>query len=913
VTARLSSTFSRVRDDRAAFATAAIILCAVVLIITGFLSTKIAEQEARVSLTVREREGLAYTTRIIRTVRTLRALRDRLEFEGSDSSAERKAVSQALDDLGSFDGVSGRPFELSKRVAVLEGQWENVPRGPGAVEAVGAVLETASNLSDIASDRSSLVADPDGSTAALIDAYSTQLPIVARRIDDAKLVLYRAESSGTLSDSDRVAAATLTGESRQAYSSAQGEFENAARTLGDEPKLDEQFASVGASLDRFASIIDHTRDPVTARTRARSLRSVADSVIGSVETAYDELGATIGGRLDDRHAAEMRLLLGLRGGLVLSIALGAALLVGLAASMRRRHVRALARQRRDLERLEAELAQQRTLEALAVTEAHFRAAFERSSIGVAILDRDGNVLRTNSRMHRMMESIDAESVGAKAVDYGRLFAGEIESFTTEVYRGASDAWFEATVSLVRDDDHAPRFAISMLKDVTERKKLADRFRHEATHDALSGLPNRACFNEHVGSSLGTTPPGVRAVLFIDIDEFKLVNDSFGHAVGDRVIIWCAEQLRSSVNPGDFVARLGGDEFAAFITGRDREHVEETARRICDALSETLVLDGRDIFVAASIGIAFVAESYASVEEILRDADTAMYSAKTGGQQRYAVFDRSMREDVSRRVAVSVQLRRALERNQFHLVYQPVVSLKTGIIDSFEVLLRWEHPDLGFVSPVEFIPLAEELGLIVPIGRFVLDRACQQFAQWKRDFPNQRPRCISVNTSVREIAQNDFVDSVRETLDRHGIEPAELVLEVTESTVLASGLSSSGPLERLKAIGVGLAIDDFGTGFSSLRYLQQFPFDVLKIDRSFVGGEDGNLASEAIVTMLLSLAEAVGVTVTAEGVETAEQARRLRELGCAEVQGYYFGRPTRANDVPEVFYRVSELPPKAIAS
>jgi Amt family ammonium transporter len=208
--------------------------------------------------------------------------------------------------------------------------------------------------------------------------------------------------------------------------------------------------------------------------------------------------------------------------------------------------------------------------------------------------------------------------------------------------------------------------------------------------------------------------------------------------------------------------------------------------------------------------------------------------------------------------------------------------------------------------VEFIPVAEELGLIVPIGRFVLDRACQQFASWKRDFPEHRPRAISVNSSVREIAQHDYVDSVRETLERHGIDPHELVLEVTESTVLASGRSSSGPLERLKAIGVGLAIDDFGTGFSSLRYLQQFPFDVLKIDRSFVGGEDGKLASEPIVTMLLSLAAAVGVSVTAEGVETAAQAQRLRELGCAEVQGYFFGRPTRAADVPEVFYRLAAL-------
>lgn len=907
MTRRLSSTLSGVRDYRTAFVATALVVGVLLVAVTGFLSTKIGEQAARVSLTSREREGLAYTTRILAAARALRNLRDRIEFQDGDTSAQRRAVSAAVADLDSFDAVSGRQFALSRRVAALDGQWASVPKGTAAADVVTGALDTASALSAIAADRSSLVSDPEGQTAALIDAYAIQLPSVARRIDDAKLVRYRAQLTGVLSDGDRVTAATSVGEARQAYSSAQEELTNATRVLGAQPMLDDRFAEIGNGMDNFSEILESTRpSKVGSRSIALAVRSEGDNVVTAVEGAYNRLGTVIDARLNERLADEEIILTIMRYGLVFADGLGLAVLVWMGAAMRRRHLRALARSQQELERLEAELEQRRALEALAVTEAHFRAAFDRSSIGVAILDRDGNVLRTNARMHQMMDPIDAEAVGAKAVDYSRLFAGEIESFTTEVYRGAADAWFEATVSLVRDDDHAPRFAISMLKDVTERKKLADRFRHEATHDALSGLPNRACFNEHVESALGNLASGVRAVLFVDIDEFKLVNDSFGHAVGDRVIIWCAEQLRSSVHPGDFVARLGGDEFAAFVTGRDRAHVEETAHQICQALSETLVLDGRDIFVAASIGIALVTESYGSVEEILRDADTAMYSAKTGGQSRYAVFDRSMREDVSRRSALSVQLRRALERNQFHLVYQPVVSLQTGIIDSFEVLLRWEHPELGFVSPAEFIPLAEELGLIVPIGRFVLDRACRQFAQWKREFPNQRPRCISVNSSVREIAQSDFVDSVRETLDRHGIEPEELILEVTESTVLASGRSSSGPLERLKAIGVGLAIDDFGTGFSSLRYLQQFPFDVLKIDRSFVGGDDGNLASEAIVTMLLSLAAAVGVTVTAEGVETAEQARRLRELGCEEVQGYYFGRPTKAHEVPQLFYRIAAV-------
>jgi diguanylate cyclase (GGDEF)-like protein len=903
----VTSAHSRVLDYRATVLAAALILGVLVVVATGQLSVKIGEQSARVSVTLREREGLAYTNLIEKTVRSLRELRDRIEFDGRDDAEQRRNVSQAIADLGSYESVSGRPFELSQRVAALEREWAAVRSGAGGAAAVSAVLTTATQLSNVASDRSSLVSDPDGATAALIDAYDTQLPIVAQRVDDANLGLYRADLDGTLSERERIAAATSIGEARQAYQSADEEFQNASRTVGALPGLTNRLAAIGTNLDSFSAMLDHTRGANAAGPGADvSLRASANTVLAAVDGAYDQLGETIGEKLRARQSAENLALGWLVASVILVLTLGVTILVVLAVTTQRRQLDAQARTRRELERLEAELERQRTLDALAVTEAHFRAAFDRSSIGVAILDRDGNVLRTNARMHRMLDMVDAEAVGGGAVDYARLFAGEIESFTTEVYRGPTDAWFEATVSLVRDDDHQPRFAISMLKDVTERKKIADRFRHEATHDALSGLPNRACFYDHVEKALGTSGPGLRAVMYIDVDEFKLVNDSFGHAVGDRVIVWCAEQLRANVRPGDFVARLGGDEFGAFVSGSDRGAIEDTVRRVSDALSETLVLDGRDIFIATSIGIAFVHEACGTVDEIVRDADTAMYAAKTSGSERYAVFDLSMREDVSRRVSLSLQLRRALERDQFHLVYQPVVSLSSGIIDSFEVLLRWEHPELGNVSPVEFIPIAEELGLIVPIGRFVLDRACAQLAEWKRDFPIHRPQRISVNCSVREIVQSDYVDNVAATLRRHGIQPKELVLEVTESTVLASGRTSGAPLERLRDIGVGLAIDDFGTGFSSLRYLQQFPFDVLKIDRSFVGGEDGGLASEAIVTMLLSLARTVGVSVTAEGVETEAQAKRLRELGCPEVQGYFFGMPTRASDVPAVFYQIAAV-------
>jgi EAL domain-containing protein (putative c-di-GMP-specific phosphodiesterase class I) len=283
----------------------------------------------------------------------------------------------------------------------------------------------------------------------------------------------------------------------------------------------------------------------------------------------------------------------------------------------------------------------------------------------------------------------------------------------------------------------------------------------------------------------------------------------------------------------------------------------------------------------------------------------MYHAKATGRARSAVFDVSMHDHASRRLDVASQLRRALERDQFYLVYQPVVSLTTGAIQSCEVLLRWESPELGLVSPSEFIPIAEELGLIVPIGRYVLDRACRQFAQW-RDTGMRHPGRISVNASVREIVQIDFADTVEATIARYGMTPSQLILEVTETAILSSGKFSAGSLDRLKAAGVALAIDDFGTGYSSLRYLQQFPFDQLKIDRSFVGGTDGRLASEPIVTMLLTLAKSCGVGVVAEGVETPTQAARLRALGCTSAQGYLYGRPCRAQILPEMFRKETDF-------
>ena len=884
-----------------------LLVVAFVVPLTGAAALLLGQQSAKIALTARERGGLAFTIRTIEVVRTLRALRDRLELDDDRGIPERRAVVSALNELYDYNSGEGRSLEMTKRLRRLAAEWAFASDGPAAPARVQDALATAVSLFELTSDRSALNTDSDAATANLIDAFGAQLPTVNEHADQAKLVLVNA-----LRDSDsmvpkRIAAAIMTGQARRAFQIALVDVANAERVLARPTAARDAMTSIGMSLDGFISITSRraldARDPGTA---AETLRATGDSVLDAVYLADTLLARDISRRLSEREAAERRDLILLRGEAMLAIFVGFAIALLLARTIRERDRRELSRARSEAERLSAELARQHELEALAVTEAHFRAVFERSSIGVAILDRRGNVLRSNRALAEILPDGDARQIGAGHVDFARLLAGDIESYTTEIEARTAMGqamWLEATLSLVRDDAGSPRFAISMVKDVTERKRIDDRLRHEATHDSLSRLPNRAHFFERVRATFfgERFPDGEHAVLFVDLDEFKFVNDSLGHAIGDRVIVASGERLRAVTGSNDCVARFGGDEFAVLLGARaNRAEIERTVERFGRALAEPLSLDGQEIFVTASIGVAIVHRSYGSVEDILRDADTAMYHAKASGRARAATFVPSMHDHASRRLEIATQMRRALDREQFYLAFQPVVSLTTGEIKSCEVLLRWEHPELGAVSPGEFIPIAEEIGLIVPIGKYVLDRACRQFAEWKRSYPGFRLPRISVNASVREIVQTDYVESVERTVARYGLRPGELVLEVTETAILSSGKYSIGTLERIKAAGVGLSIDDFGTGYSSLRYLQQFPFDELKIDRSFVGGADGRLASEPIVTMVLTLARTVGLSVVAEGVETAAQAARLRTLGCTNAQGYLYGRPVRANEFVDLF-------------
>lgn len=386
-------------------------------------------------------------------------------------------------------------------------------------------------------------------------------------------------------------------------------------------------------------------------------------------------------------------------------------------------------------------------------------------------------------------------------------------------------------------------------------------------------------------------------MFIDLDRFKVVNDSLGHTAGDEILVEAARRIGSVLRPGDTVARLGGDEFTVLCEGATQVDAIGVAERIVEALVRPFSIRGRDAFLSASVGIAASGGPDDSAELLVRDADAAMYRAKGGGGGAYAVFSKAMLGSAVKRLELETSLRRAIERDELCLFYQPQVSLATDAIIGFEALVRWRHPERGLVSPGEFIPLAEETGLIVPIGEWVLREACREARRWRDHHPSRGPLKISVNISPRQFAEPGLAGLVSATLAATGVPPEDLWLEITETVVMDERVSGAELLTELKNIGVGIAIDDFGIGFSSLRRLKELPWvDAVKLDKSFIDGVCTRSGDRAIVAASISLAHALEAATVAEGVETADQAAALRELGCELAQGYLFARPMPREDV-----------------
>jgi diguanylate cyclase (GGDEF)-like protein len=526
----------------------------------------------------------------------------------------------------------------------------------------------------------------------------------------------------------------------------------------------------------------------------------------------------------------------------------------------------------------------------------FRHAFDDAPIGMALTGLDGIVQRANAVL---CERVGADPAGeplaglVNADDLaGRAFpaaSGEIELR----YRdgGAWGLWHH---SLLTGRDGRAEGWISHCIDVSKRRHAEEELSWQANHDALTGLPNRELFLERLRGSLG--PEGRVAVLLVDLDDFKVVNDSLGHGAGDRLLSGVAERLCRVLRPGDVIARFGGDEFTVLLPGIANEaYALQVARRLADALRDPLVLDGERRYVTASIGVSFSGPGDDDPQALLRDADAAMYRAKETGKSRCEVFDDSMRESAMERLELESGLRHALDDGELRLVYQPLVTLDDGRVTGVEALLRWEHPIFGLVAPLRFISLAERNGLIIPIGAWVLREACRQLAAWGDDALS-----MSVNVSARQLGSTDLVDTVRAVLEESGIAPRRLCLEITETAMMADPGAIGETLSALKALGVRLAVDDFGVGHASLRQLRALlPVDTLKIDKSFVDGITADADDAAIVEGVVRLAHSLGLQAVAEGVETSEQVAMLRTFSCQIGQGYHFARPVEPDVIAQI--------------
>jgi diguanylate cyclase (GGDEF)-like protein len=431
------------------------------------------------------------------------------------------------------------------------------------------------------------------------------------------------------------------------------------------------------------------------------------------------------------------------------------------------------------------------------------------------------------------------------------------------------------------------------------EETKEHFRHAAFHDSLTGLPNRAMFTELLKAEMENSKrrdAHMFAVLFLDLDRFKNINDSLGHTHGDLLLVAFAERLERTLRPVDTLARFGGDEFAILLSGmQDATDAVRVAQRISEELSQPFVLDKNSAFATSSIGIALSSSGYDRPEDILRDADTAMYRAKENGKARYEVFDHGMHARAVSRLQLESDLRQAVEQKEFCVYYQPIVSLQTGRLAGFEALVRWNHPRRGLVSPADFIPVAEETGLIVPIGEWVLQEACRHIRQCQSKYPSHRSLSLSVNLSARQVAQPDLLDRIKDALATSKLNPHCLKLEITESVVMENAEAATLMFKQLRALGVQLSIDDFGTGYSSLSYLHRFPLNYLKIDRSFVSRLTTD-NDNAIVRTISTLARNLGMEVIAEGIETEEQYQQLRMLGCEYGQGFLFSKPVNSQGV-----------------
>jgi diguanylate cyclase (GGDEF)-like protein/PAS domain S-box-containing protein len=556
---------------------------------------------------------------------------------------------------------------------------------------------------------------------------------------------------------------------------------------------------------------------------------------------------------------------------------------------------------------------ERHMEEMRKSEERFRGAFDHAPIGMALVATDGMFLQSNESLHKILgyaaEELRATNFQALTHPDDRegflrgfvqVVAGEAPTWQMEkryLHKSGRAVWALVGISLSLEAQSNVPCLIFQIQDITDRRNAEAKLMHDALHDGLTGLPNRVSFMDHLQKAVARAkrrPDRLFAVFFIDLDRFKIINDSLGHQAGDELLMIVSQRLQSSTRATDTVARLGGDEFTILLEDvADLSKTLEVADRVLKTLAEPVVLCGQDSWTRGSIGIALYKPDYEDAASILRDADTAMYQAKANGKGRYEVFDESMHEHVLKRMKLEADLRHAVERQEFCLHYQPIVALDSGKLAGFEALLRWPQPDGKMISPAEFIPIAEETGLIIPLGEWALREAARQMQTWQEQYELPPSLTMSVNLSNKQFTDAALREKILRILTETRLAPHCLKLELTESVVMEKIATTSEMLKQLRKLGIQLSIDDFGTGYSSLAYLARLPLDTLKIDRSFVSQMLENEEQSEVVKAIIMLARALGLEVVAEGVETREQLRQLQLLECSFAQGYLFSRPVEA--------------------
>ena len=554
----------------------------------------------------------------------------------------------------------------------------------------------------------------------------------------------------------------------------------------------------------------------------------------------------------------------------------------------------------------------RTDAALRESEFKLRTLFSNMNEGLAQVDQNEVIDFVNDRLCEITGYGRNEMLGKKTLDLffddeGRQLVAKANEERKKGISGQYEArikkksgellWVLVSGAPIINEDGKFTGTLGMFMDISERKRIENQLLHDAFHDVLTGLANRALFMDHLRMTIERAKSrhsNYYAVLFLDFDRFKVINDSLGHAEGDDLLKQIAGRLQAMTRTGDLLARLGGDEFVILLTEMlEADDAVTVAGRIQDDLKKPFYLCGNEVFISASIGIALSTDGHRQADEMLRDADIAMYQAKANGKARYQVFDQEMRAQATTRLQIETEMRQGLDRGEFVLHYQPIINLQTGALNGFEALVRWRHPTRGMVPPKDFIPAAEETGLILPLGRWILSESCRQMREWQNQYPTASSLVINVNLSSKQFLQRDLVDQVSETLKDTGLAAHSLKLEITESYLIDNSDKAVKIMNRLRKLGVELSLDDFGTGYSSLSYLHRLPLNTLKIDRSFISrmtekGENGQ-----IVRTIIEMAQNLKMKVIAEGIETDEQLAQLKGLECGYGQGYLFSRPLDA--------------------